>query len=261
MKDMLHNFQQLHKVDQYQLLFDQLRDLAVSQNILSINGVKQAESASNKPYMHYYILGYRVCRKAFARLMGVGWYPRLAKIQQAVLEGRARAPADMRYLLRPSTAPACKWGEIHSYLESLDQSVAETLPHDHSEQDEASDEYADMKVAVEAGVLSVAGADSSATRDQLKFLPPGSVFEQWRQYCAVAGCSVSFRWFWRVSVTDFGHKLTFRSGFMHSVCPICVKHKLIIRNIAHDARARCRQRILYDRHLQSQYEDRNNTGS
>lgn len=84
---------------------------------------------------------------------------------------------------------------------------------------------------------------------------PGTIFEQWRQYCCIrAPCS--FKVFHAVWRTDFKDLITFAQGFTHTVCPTCIKHKLLIRHLNHDSNARLRQRLLYDRHLASQFQDR-----
>ena len=48
----------------------------------------------------------------------------------------------------------------------------------------------------------------------------------------------------------------FRTGFMHGVCPVCTKHKLLLKELVHNFQARNKQRLLYDKHLRNQYEDR-----
>lgn len=85
---------------------------------------------------------------------------------------------------------------------------------------------------------------------------PGSMYEQYRQMIAVFPGLCSFPLFWRVWTTDFKEKLLLSTGFTHTQCPTCVKHKLLIKSLTADAHARLRQRMLYDRHLKEQFCDR-----
>ena len=43
---------------------------------------------------------------------------------------------------------------------------------------------------------------------------------------------------------------------MFSVCPECVRRKVLIRHLAHDANERLKQRQLYEQHLRQQMKDR-----
>ena len=205
--------------------------------------------------MTYYFLGQAVCRDAFATLLGVGWHPRLSRILEAVLAGRRSAPVDVRFLKRPHATPSVLWGQEHSYIETLYWSVAETMPSTRSGPDVDSDD----ELTSQDTKRYVLGEGPHALIDgdgaQLRYLPPGSILQEWRQCCATH-FKCSFHLFWRVWVTDFGSRLTFRSGFMFSVCPVCVKHKLLLKRLAHDAAATVKQRALYDRHLERQYRDR-----
>lgn len=87
-----------------------------------------------------------------------------------------------------------------------------------------------------------------------KFMPPGSIFDTYRQYKAL-GNSGSFPLFLKIWKTKFP-QLLFRSSHQHSVCPVCVKHKLLLKVFSGDMRAFSKQQTLYARHLRMQYADR-----
>ena len=82
------------------------------------------------------------------------------------------------------------------------------------------------------------------------------MYEQYRQMIALYPNLCSFPLFWRVWTKDFKHKLLLSTGFTHTQCPTCVKHKLLIKSFVADSNARLRQRLLYDRHLKEQFSDR-----
>ena len=63
-------FHQLHKLDQDKALFDTLRDLALSQGVLQLG-----EAPMPGKTLRYRSLGRDVCRDAFAKLLGVAWWP------------------------------------------------------------------------------------------------------------------------------------------------------------------------------------------
>ena len=132
-----------------------------------------------------------------------------------------------------------------SHLQSLYDSVAETLPFDQPEQEHVDDDFHDYNVA-------------ATKSEQLRYLPPGSMHECWRQYRAVSNSTCSWQCFskaWKEAFA-FGHKLTFRNKYTVGICTTCVKHKLMLRHLGCDATSRLRQRHLYDQHLQAQYDDR-----
>ena len=54
----------------------------------------------------------------------------------------------------------------------------------------------------------------------------------------------------------FGNRLAIRAPTQHAQCSICVRHKLLIKKLSSDARARNFQATEFQRHLQLQYQDR-----
>ena len=65
-------------------LFDNLRELAVSQGIIQPGGGGETTVSSDSK-MQYFFLNRPVCRAAYATLMGVSWSPRLGNLLKAVL--------------------------------------------------------------------------------------------------------------------------------------------------------------------------------
>lgn len=227
-------------------LFDLLRDMALSQQLVRLDGSARPSGVK----MVYSFLGHSVCRVAFATLMGVSWAPRLNTIFKAVLEGRRAPPVDQRYMLRKDAAPKPVTSEVYTYLQSLYESVAETLPLDRKSDKTASKEV--WSGDEDAYAIPATGCAS----DELRYLPPGTVYDLWRQYNATIGQNCSWHTFHRCWKNDFSKKLTFRDKYLFSVCPVCVQHKLLIRHLSTDLNARVRQRALFDRHLASQLRDR-----
>ncbi|CAE7328154.1 unnamed protein product [Symbiodinium necroappetens] len=221
-----------------------LRELALSQQVMLPGSDAQAvddESVPKSANLRYSFLGHRVCKEAFAALLGVGWNPRLTTMLKAVLQNRRSAPVDRRYMARPENDPKPVYGEVVSYLQSLYESVAETLPFEQADDD-----------ADEPDVYRV----NATVGDELRYLPPGSMYDTWRQYTASAPTTCSWHTFHNAWTKEFKHKLTFRNKYTFGICPTCLKHKLLLRHLGSDAVARHRQRLVYDRHLAAQFADR-----
>lgn len=229
-------------------LFDALRELAISQNIIK-PGCSQADTTIK---MRYYFLGRYVCRAAYASLMGVSWSPRLGNLLKAVLRGERTAPMDVRYMERPHSDPKPVYSEVFSYLQSLYDSVAETLPLDDKTTGKKS-----VEVWSEDEDSYCLSKSQNPNLDlEVRYLPPGTIFDLWRQYLATSGQQCSWQCFYSCFKNDFAKKLSFRDKYLFSVCPVCVQHKLLIKNLSADINSRVRQRALYDRHLAAQLMDR-----
>ena len=180
--------------------------------------------------------------------MGVGWTPRLQSLLKAVLEGARAAPVDVRYQSRKHHDPKPVFSEVYSYLESLYTSVAETLPLTESKTHEKdADIWSEDEDAYKPDTVQ---------SDELRYLPPGSVYDLWRQFNATTGQKASWHCFHACWKQEFSHKLTFRDRYVFSICPVCVQHKLLLRGMGADSNACVRQRWLFDRHLASQFSDR-----
>ena len=232
-------------------VFAKLRDLAVKQ------GFKQQEDAA-KFKLTYKIGDVAMCRGAFARLRLMGQAPRLRNLQQNVMQGKHVPDIDTRYLKKKKdTKPTAKTGEIISYLESLYHSVAESLPENDNTREDF-DESDQEDVNQSNGVIGMAdpkAAPECFAEDKVRFLPPGSIFQQWKQYLALGNVRCSFSTFVDVWRKNFPH-MRFRGSQQHAVCSVCTKHKLLIRCLGNNIRAQNKQRLLYERHLSAQYADR-----
>jgi hypothetical protein len=233
-------------------LFDYLRDLAISQGALAPGGLTTDGQSS----LTYWFEGINVCRDAFARLYGIGLEPRFKTVYNAVMSGKRSCPIDVRFLTRGiGLTPSPLRGEVWSYLQTLFESVAETLPEDDVEcKPFKSTDDIHIAETEEQGTVAIEQGVPPESNAERRFLPPGSVFDTWRQFCATDG-KCGFKLFMDVWRNDFKN-LLFRDQHRHTVCPVCTKHKLLIQLFAHDIRARLKQRLLYDRHLRSQYMDR-----
>lgn len=226
-----------------------LRELALGQGLLTDAGAVPGK-------LKYKLFGHTICCSGFCTALGVGKNPRLLRLLAAVMTGHRAPPLDPRYLETPHAKPALLWGEVNSYLQTLYESTAESMPHDDGTTTTHPVLDGDDQPVDSAMCLPSMAARLSEHSEELRYLPPGSIFEQWRQFVEATGQKCSFRLFWAVWKRDFGKRLTFRSHQMHSVCPVCVKHKLLLKELVDDIRSRVKQRMLYDRHLALQYHDR-----
>ena len=151
-------------------------------------------------------LGKPVCFEVFATLLGVGKHGRLGRLRQAVMDGATAPPMDMRLVQARSAhaQPSAQWAEVFSYLTGLYESVAETMPDDSKS---LLLEHAD---GAEHNI-NTAGDTGPAPLQDLRFLPPGSIFEQWRQFVEVIQ-PCSFKLFWTVWRREFPRLLAFRQA-------------------------------------------------
>lgn len=184
----------------------------------------------------------------------------------------------------------CATGKITSYLETVYESVAETLPDVKDDGVETTleldgdhnpvDAYA-IALTKDGCVTLPARPAKSAKKTiqkqrkrkgslelhverlpehsnlQVKFLPPGCMKDYYDQFRALdeVGHRVSFSTFFKVWKVEFGH-LKFRPETSHSQCSACMHHKLMIRALGHFLVAKKAQCDLYARHLMAQYRDR-----
>ena len=225
-------------------MFDYLRDIALSQQLIQPQDADNVAVPNAK--LTYVFLGERVCRGGLATLMGVGWSPRLSTLLKSVLKGDRCAPVDVRYQTRKFNDPRPVFAEVYSYLENLYLSVAETLPLDERKGQK-------LDILDEDSYQTILKTGKS---DEMRYLPPGTVYDLYRQYNATTGLKSSWHCFYQCFKTEFTQKLAFRDRYVFSVCPTCVQHKLLLRGFGADSRACLRQRHLYDRHLAQQFADR-----
>lgn len=78
----------------------------------------------------------------------------------------------------------------------------------------------------------------------------------WEQMNAVdKDKPVSFAQFWRMWKSEFPN-MKFRAASSHALCAVCLRHKMLIKEMSNHLKARAAQRELYNTHLQKQYNDR-----
>ena len=197
------------------------------------------------------------------------------------MAGEPGPRADLRYLKQPQTRTTADsaTGRITSFLHTLYESVAETLPDECDDSieyalhgsDSADDPYmhVSLPVADTADAMGpvqklqkvkryASGLEKKPEEDakEIRHLPPGCMKDYWEQFHAHDNQgSVAFSTFWRVWRSEFGH-LRFRRVSSHAQCSTCLHHRLLLRELSPYVVARKRQAQLYNLHLLSQYRDR-----
>ncbi len=163
-----------------------LLDIALAQNIRELNADIDAgvDEKSSTTKMTYSSLGMPVCRSAFAALMGVSWSPRLSALLSAVLAGRHAPPMDLRYM------------SVYSYLQSLYESVAETLPLDDKSIRERAVMFGVRMLMVTRFVVPLKGLKNFDTFHLVQLMT-----YVWRQFNSTSGQTCSWHTF-----HSFGNK-------------------------------------------------------
>ena len=233
-----------------------MRGLSMHQGLLNAEGCVADTAKTFR--LQYEFHGLRVCRPSFCTLFGIGSYPRLQTILDAV---------DARYLAKPMGGQLSqKHGEVCSFLDHLYKSVAETLPEGVQPDEVVRPKKRKLVVAddpvmpqdpyLEAGVASEPPTVDEPTVTEKRHLPPGTMYDYWKQFCDSHPPGCGFKLFWHIWTTRYKDKLDFRGSFQHAVCSVCIQHKLLLGQLSHDTTSRLRQRMLHDRHLSNQYRDR-----
>ena len=214
---------------------------------------------------------------------------RYQRIRTSVENGDVVPPVDLRFLqkgLQQKEVPASK-SAIISFLQGIYESVAETLPDCRDDMEPGdvsvislgdsgdSDPYAQFdkieetldrnKANLTSGSIhrgrprkqkkSVA-IDVDRAGLEVRYLPPGNMveyFDQFKLLCPEE--KSSFSTFWRTWYSSFSH-MKFRGQSSHSICSVCVRHKMLIREMSAYVNAREKQKLLFMRHLKAQYADR-----
>ncbi|CAE7708093.1 cofG [Symbiodinium sp. CCMP2592] len=207
---------------------------------------------------------------------------RFHRLSRAAKEGKHAPPADLRFLCRPFREKDDRGvrSEIVSFLESMYQSVAETLPDVRDDPMEECDDQVKVMVSANnetednyaAALNDVKPFKARTTKPRkfknsiqivraetdIRYLPPGNMKDYWLQLNASRADTakpISFAQFWRVWSGEFSH-LKFRQQSNHAQCSECIKHKLLVRELSHHQLARKEQVRRYTEHLRSQYYDR-----
>lgn len=197
-------------------------------------------------------------------------------------------PVDLRFLqkgLQQTDVPSSK-SAIISFLQGIYDSVAETLPDCRDDMEPGdvavislgnsgdSDPYAQFdkieerldknKANLTEGIPRVkprkqkksVAIDSDRADLEVRYLPPGNMIDYFDQFkLACPEEKISFSTFWRTWYSSFNH-MKFRGQSSHSICSVCVRHKMLIREMSAYVNAREKQKILFMRHLRAQYADR-----
>ncbi|CAE7715489.1 unnamed protein product, partial [Symbiodinium sp. KB8] len=160
-------------------VFSQLRDLAIQQGF---KPNADGEGSARGFKLQFAIQDVHMCRGAFARLHLMGVSPRLTSLLKNVMQGKRVPDVDVRYLKKKKGKQLSnKSGEVFSYLQSLYESVAESLPeNDNTREDFDDSDKEEIKQSNEI-ILLHGKPDSSdpltTQQDNVRYLPPGSMFE------------------------------------------------------------------------------------
>ena len=229
------------------------------------------------------------CVFVYTALIGTG---RFQKIRDAVEQGATSPPVDLRFLkeLPKEAAGGRARARVASFLEAIYSSVAETLPDHRDESADPGDFFAvyqfedlsardpysnfdslqrqlsqhseltrqkSLKPRKKKKSVAI-NPEKAALALEERYLPPGRMMDYYEQFQSLVKDtdeSASFATFWRTWCSDFPH-LKFRSTSSHSVCSVCVKHKLLIRAFSGHIAARQKQQELLAKHLREQFLDR-----
>ncbi|CAK9066003.1 unnamed protein product [Durusdinium trenchii] len=125
---------------------------------------------------------------------------RFEKMVKAAEAGYVNAPVDLRYISKPmSKNPSEATASVASFLSSMYQSVAETLP---DIRDEACDFEIETTLAApedETDKVDLARKPELGGLHEERYLPPGSLKEIWEQYKVLNTPAASFVTFYRVA--------------------------------------------------------------
>lgn len=192
---------------------------------------------------------------------------------------------DMRYVSQPRSKVAGEsaTGRVVSYLQSIYDSTAETLPDIrddgvitqlHDGPMPVEDTYGEsLSEGLPTGKFQMIGKQKRTRKfkmslklhrerhpdvsgKEIRYLPPGVMRDYWESMAAFDNLgAVSFKTFWTVWHAEFAH-LRFRPSTSHSQCSTCLHRKLLIRELANHMAARQKQSQLLTDHLMAQYRDR-----
>ena len=204
---------------------------------------------------------------------------RVSRIWTAVQSNAPGPPMDARFMLKPKSRVSGDGAtaSIVSYLQSLYDSVAETLPDIRDDPgvetsldtgalkdvDSYSAELTENKGAVvkmktrkrKMSLKLHPERHPDVSGAEVRYLPPGVMRDYWETMQSSGHGNASFKTFWEVWHVEFPH-LRFRPTSSHAQCSTCLHHKLLIRELCHHVAARRKQSNLLVEHLAAQYRDR-----
>eukprot|EP00969_Alexandrium_andersonii_P225087 9941043-Alexandrium_andersonii.AAC.1 len=171
-------------------------------------------------YLEYYFQGQHICEHAWKGLWGIG-SSRHRRLRQAVLQGCETAPLDMRYIKAAHSKPPSEVRmRAHKFLQTLYERVAEPLPEagedEEEEQEEEEGQDPELHEPPDPYAVSAVGISEPPLKHAQgpkRYLPPGSIFELWRQFCDM-DCKCGYRAF-RLEFHAFG-LLAFRMKRQHA---------------------------------------------
>ena len=168
----------------------------------------------------------------------------------------------MRYISKHGMADASTVrAEVHTFLAGLYNSVAENLPEDGSNEDDIVDVPASVFTVgqdpwIQLHEEDVNDAHAHFGGDEVRYLPPGSVHDLWKQFCASQAVKCSWYTFYDEFVKSFRHILKFRGYRQHAICSVCTRHKLFMKQFATDIVKRNQQARYFYEHIAAQQKDR-----
>ena len=238
----------LDHVDQDRVLFDRFRSCAAKMGLSDCDPFR----GNRLQHFRYSLFGCPVCFRGCRRIWRAG-SGRIERIRAALKSGARAPPADGRSTPRSESSTSVTWGQVASYLQELYDSVAEILPEDTTEETLRLVEDPTAHLSLECA----AGPEVNVVSDDVRYLPPGTIYDLWRVYNDLhPDSSTGKSTIYSVFNTHFKGKLRFRQRRQHAVCSTCVKHKLLIQALSDDSRRRTEQVAFYHSHLKRQYADR-----
>ncbi len=136
--------------------------------------------------------------------MGVG-HRRFTRIHKSAVSGEASCPIDSRYISGLRRGPKTeKRSEVYVFLFEMYESVAETLPEDAGGEESSGKVVVGLKIDpsalgedpyVQTAKAMMVEKHRALTLEK-RFLPPGSIYELWRQFQSVTGQRCSWRTFY-----------------------------------------------------------------
>ncbi|CAL1165648.1 unnamed protein product [Cladocopium goreaui] len=256
-----------HKLDQDRVVFDSMK-------------AALAARATDQAAVSWRFNGSKVCLRGWKALHAIG-NGRFQRLWEAAVRGDENPPADMRFVTheKAHVTADSSVGQVTTFLQTLYDSVAETLPDVKDDGLELSfhkglegaDPYASVDMPAVATVEPPAKKQKvRKVRQGLKihverkldhalearYLPPGCMKDYFEQFKSVDVLNkTSFSTFWRVWRIEFDH-LRFRAVSSHAQCSTCLHHRVLLKELSGYLFARQRQAQLYHAHLMSQYRDR-----
>lgn len=212
---------------------------------------------------------------------------RFERLWTAVQSEQEGPPADLRFLKKSCSKVAgeSSTARVVSFLETLYESVAETLPDVRDDAISAKlvepviaqgDGYAAnlTEEATASDPLKQIHAEQKRPRKrkkglqlhperhpdvsklEVRYLPPSTMKEHWETMQSLDGReAVSFGTFWKTWHREYPH-LRIRPASSHTQCTNCLWYKLMIRELSNHLCARQNQQDLLNKHLMAQYRDR-----